>query len=68
MLLYAVLWNTNVRGGSFRIGLNLKVSTFTWVAQARLKDGKELQPAPSQHGTLVWQILHEHPTRARPEN
>ena len=54
---------------------DLAVSTFTWVAQARLKGGNVLQPAPSQHGTLVWQkreerwqIEHEHLTRARPEN
>jgi ketosteroid isomerase-like protein len=54
---------------------DLAVSTFTWVAQARLKDGTVLQPAPSQHATLVWQkrdgrwsIVNEHLTRARPEN
>ena len=54
---------------------DLAVSTFVWVAQARLKDGTVLQPAPSQHGTLVWrkrnnrwQVVHEHLTRAQPDN
>ena len=54
---------------------DLAVSMFTWIAEARLKNGAELQPAPSQHGTLVWrkrndhwQIVHEHLTRARPDN
>lgn len=59
--------------GSIDVKVNgdLAVSTFTWVSNARLKDGKPTRTR--QHGTHVWQringqwrLVHEHLTVGNP--
>lgn len=54
-----------------RVDGNLAVTTLQFQAQARLKDGTLIEPAPGQHGTHVWQridgtwrIVREHLTNA----
>lgn len=60
-----------VEPATIRVDGDLAVSTFQFVANGRLQDGSAISPAPSQHGTHIWErtpggwrIVHEHLTNA----
>jgi ketosteroid isomerase-like protein len=65
-------WEIQPEGDiNVRVSGDLAVTTFTWVGNGQLQDGKPIQMR--QHGTLVWQrnantwqIVHEHLTVGNP--